>query len=863
MSRPLRRVVGVLAVTAVLAGLALVGAAPASSAASTTGAATAPDSSGSPAPVAPGLEAKAAAGDVRVIAVTEVAGERVADDVATAAPADSISDVSAGAAKQVVATVDAAGLDALREVPGVTQVVEDKVNRIADDTWPTVIGLPAPRTAGYDGTGRTVAVLDAGVQVDHPFLGGRVIGQACFSSGSVGVESLCPGQASEAHGDGSATACSGVPGCDHGTHVAGLAVGAQLTGPSTLTGTAPGASLIAVKVFSKGTSSAVCGGAPPCLVAFDSDLVDALTWLDGLRQAGDPLTETLDAVNMSLGGGLYNASCDTANPTVTAVFSSLRSHGVVPVVAAGNNGSRSSISSPACISAAVSVAATNGAGAVAGFSNISYFTTLLAPGTGMTSSITGSSYGVMSGTSMATPVVAGSIAVMRQANPFATIDTIVDRLRTTGTNVSTASFGLPEVQLDSATLLFPGDVRSLGAVSSFGAVTVSWQPPGYLGPLQAVTSYTVTASPGGASCTTAGLTCRISGLTNGASYSFRVVARDDLGNAGAGTAVSASPKALAGSVPFGSLDLAGPTPGAVVVAGWAIDPETSAPIAVHVYVDGVGTAVVADGSRPDVDAAYGYGAQHGFYAPVPVAGGTHAVCVYAINAVGTAGANAGLGCRYVTVPTGPPIGSLDVATSSPGKVVVGGWAIDPDTADPIAVHVYVDSIGAAFTAGQYRSDLAGFFGPYGGNHAFNGAIAAPPGVHTVCAYGINLGGGANSSLGCKVVTVPGGSPFGSFDLARRNAGGTLTVGGWAIDPDTADPITVSLLVAGPGFPLTAVPLASDAGRSDLASIFPVYGAPHGFSATVLSGLPAGSTVCAIGIDVGVGSDTVLGCKVVP
>ena len=848
--------VGALAVIAMLAGLSLVGVA---SVAAPAAAAPAPAPSAAPAPVAPGLEAKAAKGEVRVVAVTTVAGEQVAGDVATAAP-DSISDVSAGAAKQVVATVDAAGLDALRSVPGVTQVVEDKVNRVADDSWPTAIGVAAPRVAGYDGTGRTVAVLDAGVQVDHPFLGGRVIGQACFSSNSVGVESLCPGGATEAHGAGTATPCSGIPGCDHGTHVSGLAVGTQLTGSSTLTGTAPGASLIAVKIFSKGTTSGVCGGPPPCLVAFDSDIVDALTWLDGLRQAGDPLTATLDAVNMSLGGGLYNATCNAASPTVSTVFAALRSHGVVPVVAAGNNGSRTSISSPACITSAVSVAATNGAGSVAGFSNISTFTTLLAPGSAMTSSITGSSYGVMSGTSMATPVVVGSIAVMRQANPSASVDTVVDRLRATGTTVSTGVFGLPEVQLDSAILQLPGDVRALAAAPSFGAVTLSWQPPGYLGSDLAVTSYTVTASPGGASCTTSGLTCRINGLTNGASYSFRVVAKDQFGNGGAGTAVSAAPKAIAGTVPFGSLDLAGPAPGAV--AGWAIDPETSAPIAVHVYVDGVGSAITADGSRPDVDAAFGYGDLHGFFTSIPVTGGTHAVCVYAINAVGTLGANAGLGCRTVTVPTGPPIGSLDVAYAAPGKVVVGGWAIDPDTADPIAVHVYVDSIGAAFTASGYRGDIASFFGPYGGNHAFNGAVTVPPGSHTVCAYGINVGGGANSTIGCRSVTVPTGSPVGSLDLAVRNGNGTITVAGWALDWDTAAPIAVHVYMTVPGQAPTFLATTADLTRSDVGSVLPGWGPAHGFAATSSGAVPSGATVCAYGINAGAGGNALLGCRVV-
>ncbi len=56
-----------------------------------------------------------------------------------------------------------------------------------------------------------------------------------------------------------------------------------------------------------------------------------------------------------------------------------------------------------------------------------------------------------------------------------------------------------------------------------------------------------------------------------------------------------------------------PGPGTVSVSGWAIDPDTAAPISVHVYVGSVGEAIIADGVREDVGAAFpGYGAQHGF-----------------------------------------------------------------------------------------------------------------------------------------------------------------------------------------------------------------------------------------------------------
>ncbi len=66
--------------------------------------------------------------------------------------------------------------------------------------------------------------------------------------------------------------------------------------------------------------------------------------------------------------------------------------------------------------------------------------------------------------------------------------------------------------------------------------------------------------------------------------------------------------------------------------GWAIDPDTTASIPVHVYVGAVGTAITADGSRPDVATFYpGYGSAHGYVATVPDPGGRVTVCVYAID----------------------------------------------------------------------------------------------------------------------------------------------------------------------------------------------------------------------------------------
>jgi hypothetical protein len=203
--------------------------------------------------------------------------------------------------------------------------------------------------------------------------------------------------------------------------------------------------------------------------------------------------------------------------------------------------------------------------------------------------------------------------------------------------------------------------------------------------------------------------------------------------------------------PYGSLDVVKARPGAIDIAGWVIDPDTANPTQVHVYVDGVGTAIVASGSRPDVAAAFPlHGANHGFSTSIPVSAGSHRVCVYSINTVGT-GSNQTLGCRTVVTRDGNPFGSIDWAAGGYGHIGVTGWALDPDTEDPIVIHIYVNGVGIGRVASDYRGDVSAAFGN-GPNHGFSylapRASAAP---QTICVFGLNVGAGTNSLIGCRVV----------------------------------------------------------------------------------------------------------------
>ncbi|HEX7107378.1 MAG TPA: N-acetylmuramoyl-L-alanine amidase, partial [Acidothermaceae bacterium] len=193
------------------------------------------------------------------------------------------------------------------------------------------------------------------------------------------------------------------------------------------------------------------------------------------------------------------------------------------------------------------------------------------------------------------------------------------------------------------------------------------------------------------------------------------------------------------AVPVGHLEVAWPAPGAMQVGGWALDADTPDPIDVHMYVDGMfWGAVTANGNRPDVGAAFpGMGAAHGFSTTLTgFLGGTHQLCVYAINAGG--GVNPRIGCANVTLPGGNPRGSFDTVTAAPGAARVTGWLIDPDTPNSTTAHVYVDGVWAArATADQSRPDVGAAFPGYGAAHGYDVTVpVASGGAHQVCVYAI-------------------------------------------------------------------------------------------------------------------------------
>jgi hypothetical protein len=294
-----------------------------------------------------------------------------------------------------------------------------------------------------------------------------------------------------------------------------------------------------------------------------------------------------------------------------------------------------------------------------------------------------------------------------------------------------------------------------------------------------------------------------------------------------------------GRAPIGNLEVVVDAAGGIRVSGWALDPDTSAPVVVKVGSEGVVREVLANRNRPDVAAAYpGYGAAHGFdhtFGPLPA--GLRGICVWVENRYGI-GDDRLLGCSNVRVTDGTPIGALDVATSlAPRTISVAGWAFDPNTSASSEIVVNVDGqFAARKRADIYRSDIAAIYGR--GNSGYSVEVAATPGSHQVCVATFNVGYGVDRLLGCRTVVVAASTedrrPTGRLTAVTPRSRGVVAVSGTASDPDGSTGLKVRLDV--------------DAGTPDARSIIlPVSG---GSFATTITGLgPGVHTICPVGIDV--------------
>lgn len=372
----------------------------------------------------------------------------------------------------VALEVDAAGLKTLAESAEVQTIEEDKALPPLLAQSVPLVGAPSAWSSGYTGAGETVAILDTGVDKTHPFLAGKVISEACYSSNTSSSASVCPGGVTQSTTSGAGVNCDPtVTGCTHGTHVAGIAAGRG----TSFSGVAKDANIIAVQVFSKFTSATDCGSDPvPCVRSYTSDQLMGLQRVQALST-----TYNIASINMSLGGGQYANSCDSSNPSYASMINNLRSVGIATVIASGNSGYTSAMGFPACISTAISVGSTGDGSSgipldvVSSYSNSSSLVTLLAPGQWITSSVPGGGYQTFAGTSMAAPHVAGAWAIIKQRTPNASVDQVLNSIISTSVSVTDTRNGITTPRLKLSALTAPTTRKPVSDFDSDGKTDVS------------------------------------------------------------------------------------------------------------------------------------------------------------------------------------------------------------------------------------------------------------------------------------------------------------------------------------------------------------------------------------------------------
>ena len=277
-------------------------------------------------------------------------------------------------------------LDRLRDEPRVSYIEADQRVRVVDTQSPATWGLdridqrnlPLSNSYTYNATGSGVKayIIDTGIRKSHTEFGGRAI------DGTDRVDGSLP-----------TADCNG-----HGTHVAGTVGG-------TTYGVAKQATLVAVRVLDcngSGTTSGVIAG------------VDLVT---SNHAAGQPAT-----ANMSLGGSASTSLDNAVNNSIN--------DGVTYAIAAGNSNANACNYSPARVAAAITVGSTTSSDARSSFSNYGTCLDLFAPGSSITSAwhTSDTVTNTISGTSMATPHVAGVAALYLQGNPSAAPSTVRDAI---------------------------------------------------------------------------------------------------------------------------------------------------------------------------------------------------------------------------------------------------------------------------------------------------------------------------------------------------------------------------------------------------------------------------------------------------
>ena len=360
----------------------------------------------------------------------------------------------------------------------------------------TALPLDQRYTYDADGTGVTAYVIDTGVS-DHDEFGDRLKnGRRYYNAGWDWLPWITY--------DSTTDDCNG-----HGTHVAGTIAG-------TTYGVAKNADIIPVRVFG-------CNGSTSTSI-----IVEAIDWVVAHHRSGVPAV-----ANLSLGGG--------ASTALDSAVRAMVNDGIVVAVAAGNSNQNACYSSPARESSAFTVAASTSSDSRASFSNFGSCVDVFAPGLRIQSAWPSdvspyTTQRTISGTSMASPHVAGAAALIWSRDLTATSSDVSDVLKTSHVvgKISDPGTGSPNqlLHLGSADVIPTAPLNPV-ATASGGVATVSWEAPENA-ESAGVTGYSVIAinsenvETDGCDWSGGLLECSVAGLAPG-SWTFAIQASNAAG----------------------------------------------------------------------------------------------------------------------------------------------------------------------------------------------------------------------------------------------------------------------------------------------------------------------------------------------